>query len=194
MIATEVARRFAVALIVSVIALPNVARAEKPEDPFAEDRRPPEPEEVGTVAGQLRMLGLVGVGGRGGLSVILAGTLEQMTFPHMGVRFSGPSTIYREEGAPRTLGFKTGPSFHFIPYSPIDVGFFVEGGLAVVEPFTKEVAVAPDLTGGVTFDIHFHSFFFFRLEGQANWNRLNGTAGSTDLVRFYGFLGFGQAL
>jgi hypothetical protein len=141
---------------------------EVPPDPFAGEYQIPEEREVGTAAGQLRFMGSAGLADREGLGIDLQATVEKMGQHFMGVRFTSALSAWsEEERSPGVWSFTIGPGFHFLPYRVVDLGLFLEGGLAIVEPF--EGIVAPVVTPGLTIDVALDSAWFFHVEGQMSW-------------------------
>ncbi len=148
--------------------LPGAALADHPPDPFAEEYEPPQRQGTGTAAGQVR--GIVTVGARHLEDVQLefAGTAELMTFPHLGVRTTIHTATVGLGSEEPTIGGGVGPSLHLLPYRPIDLSAFFEGGVTAVDPFSS-VAAMPTVTGGLDFDVSLGPYWYVRLEGLLSW-------------------------
>ena len=153
----------------SAIAAPPASRP-YPPDPFAERYRPPEASQVGTAAGQVRLLLAAGSLLIDGPQIGVQATAEFMTFAFLGVRLSTLGTAARLDSAgPATWSWKAGPSLHFLPYRRVDLGLFLEAGPAALDPFGDHSAWAPLLDIGATLDVSLSSFWLLRLEGNLGW-------------------------
>jgi hypothetical protein len=147
-------------------ALPDLSY---PEDPFAKEYRPPVPKEVGTAAGQVRIIGSAGLAYATGSELALQGTLEAMTFSVLGVRVSTAATATRRSSDPRVWSFLVGPSLHVLPYRRIDIALFVEGGVALVDPFADGSTQMPLVRSGVALQIFLSGIWFLQLETAVAW-------------------------
>jgi hypothetical protein len=178
-------------------AQPEVATwtAPHPADPFADEYAMPKKRQVGTTAGQFRMVGsgMITLGGKGsGFGV--HGGLELMTFPYLGVRGSLQTTFAGPSSEPLVFAAKAGPSFHLLPYRRVDLSLFFEGGVAVVEPTKPDSTPMPMFSPGGTLELWMSHFSFLRLEGRLDWG-LYDRAGQAQLYRrFGGLFGLGIAI
>jgi hypothetical protein len=178
-----------------VLLAARPARADHPADPFAAEYRVPGAREVGTTAGQFRIVGsgLLGVG-RGGTELGLHGTLELMTFAYLGVRGSLQSSVLAADRAPFVLAARVGPSLHLLPYRRVDLSLFCEGGAALVEPGTKRQTGMPVIAPGLTLEIWLASWALIRLEGRIDWGVYEAHEQARGYLRYVGLSGLGFAL
>jgi hypothetical protein len=132
--------------------------------PYAEEYAPPRDPEVGTAAGQLRILGAAGGAYGDGVSVAAQGTIELMTTAWLGVRSSSLITVPLGND-PQLWSFRLGPSLHLFPYHRVDVGAFFDGGLALVNLTRSDHTAMPVIAAGGTIDVALSSFIVIHLEG-----------------------------
>ena len=163
-----------------------------PADPFADDYHVPVAKEVGTAAGQLRFLGAVGFGGKD--TVFLQSSYEHMTFSYLGLRVSGHLAARHPRGEPGFWSFKTGPTVHFLPYRRFDISVFIVGGVSRVSIDDDSKTWMPEISPGLTLDLHLHSYWMVRLEGQYVWGIYRDDGMSASRNQWVGFLGAGFLL
>jgi hypothetical protein len=179
-----------------LLAFADVApAASHPPDPFAQEYKVPEARETGATAGQFRMIGsgVVGVG-RAGWELGLHGTLELLTSAYLGVRSSLQATFVRPSGEPLVVAAEIGPSLHLVPYHPVDVTLFFEGGFAAVDPFADGATAMPAVSPGGAIDVWLAPSVFLSAEGHVDWG-IYATSGSAHgYLRFVGIGGLGIAL
>jgi hypothetical protein len=145
-------------------------QVEVPVDPFAGEYRLPRERELGTAAGQFRIIGsLMLVSGGNEPRFGLHGTLELMTFAYLGVRGSLESTLTGDSADALLFAAKAGPSLHVLPYRPIDLSLFFEAGIAVVEPTSKHSTPMPVLGPGGTFEVWLSHGVFLRCQVHMDW-------------------------
>lgn len=175
-------------------ALAASARAAHPPDPFASQYVVPAERDVGTTAGQFRMIGsgLVGIGADSP-ELGLQGTLELMTVAYLGVRSSLEWTALRPSGEPMLLAGKVGPSLHLLPYRPVDVSFFFEGGIAGID-LTGKATAMPIVSPGMTFQIWLASWAFLQAEGHLDWGIFATDGAARGYLRAMGLGGLGIAI
>ncbi len=184
-------------------AVPDVAMwsAPHPKDPFAGEYELPRKRQIGTTAGQFRMVGsgMITLGGKApGFGV--HGGLELMTFPYLGVRGSLQTTVYARDASasassePLVFAAKAGPSFHLLPYRRVDLSLFFEGGVAVVEPTKPDSTPMPIFSPGGTLELWLSHFAFLRLEGRLDWGLYDRAGEAQRYRRFGGLLGLGIAI
>ena len=169
-----------------------------PPDPFPDATRL-EPDgsaarEVGIAAGQVRALGLVGIGYQRDAHLGAAGVLELVTFPFLGVRGSGSFSMPTGLTDPSILALRTGPALHLRPYRTVDFGAYVEGGAAVGDLFRTRREPFVTLVPGVTLDVAVGSYWFFHVEAQLQLATLAERERPERLALPMLFLGFGPAL
>jgi hypothetical protein len=187
--------RFGLALLSLCMLCTARAHADHPPDPFAAEYRVPEAREVGTTAGQLRIVGsgVVGVG-RGGSELGLAGTLELLTFAYLGVRGTLETSVLPPDDGPFVMSARVGPSLHLLPYRRIDVALFFEAGAALLEPRTRHKTGMPVLAPGLGLDIWLASWATIRVEGHLDWGIYELRDEARSYLRFAGQCGLGFAL
>jgi hypothetical protein len=178
----------------SIALLPSTARADHPPDPFADAYRPPVAEEVGTGAGQTRLAIALGAAGFEGAEMLGQTIVEQMTIAFIGVRLVSSLVIAKPKDAHTVASFHIGTGLHLLPYRMIDLGLYVEGGLATVDPFNGNRALMPEVAGGLTIDIAFDPYWFLRLEGDTTWGVLRRDNAALERLRFAGIAGIGYIL
>lgn len=152
----------------------RASNAERPAYPLESEYQAPEFRELGTVPGQIRIRGLVGLGshshrddaGSFATSLVSQGVVEVMTTAWVGVRTTVVASVPLPdlEDAPALFAARIGPSFHLRPYERIDVGSFVDGGFSWVDPRREASGFAPVLGTGITMDISISSYFAWHLE------------------------------
>jgi hypothetical protein len=147
-----------------VLADPASASASLPADPLAAEYAPPRRSEVGTTAGQLRVLASLGGAYDHGASLAGQGTFELMTIPWIGVRASALVTV-PVAGDAQLTSFRLGPSLHLLPYRRVDLSLFFDGGPALVDIVGSHPTVMPALAAGGTIEIALSTYFVLRLEG-----------------------------
>lgn len=165
--------------------------AAAPPDPFAGEYRPPVADEVGTAAGQVRVIGAAGVRATGGAQLLGQTTLEIMTLAIAGVRLSSPLSSGSDD--PSLVAWKLGPSLHLLPYRRIDVSLFMEAGAALLSPFSGDRQWTPVVSGGLGFDLSLSTYWFVHAEASLDWLRAD-VGGASDAVWAPGALlgiGFG---
>lgn len=180
MVARPVARALpiAIALHTWTLSAPALADAPTPPYPFPEEYVVPKAEELGTAAGQIRVRGFLGgtygtaLGSRHGLALGMAGVVEGMLTPMVGLRATGFASIPFDAG-PQILAARFGPSVHFLPYRRVDLGLFCDAGFATLDLFRANRTLFPMLGGGLTLDYALSSFF--ALHGE-----LSGQGGIAD--------------
>jgi hypothetical protein len=184
---------FAAITLVSLTA--GAARADHPPDPFAGEYRLPRAREVGTTAGQFRMIGS-GVLALGGSAPELGlhGTLELMTFAYLGVRGSLQTTVLHADDEPLVAAARVGPSLHLLPYRRVDVSLFFEGGAALVKPRSTHLTAMPVLAPGLTLEVWLASWALIRLEGHLEWGLYEAPPEASRYLRYVGLMGLGFAL
>lgn len=185
-----------VALLLTLILFGSrTARgADYPADPFADAYRAPIAEEVGTGAGQTRLMLLGGVAGFQGAEILGLTTVEQMTIAFIGVRVTSSLVIAKPAQAQTVASLRVGPSLHLLPYRVLDVGIYVEGGLATVDPFAARRLLMPEVAGGLTVDLSFDPYWFVRLGGDAVWGVASRDGAGAERLRFSAVLGLGYIL
>lgn len=171
------------------------ADATYPEDPFAATYQLPRAREVGTTAGQFRMIGS-GLLNFGGTSPALGlhGTLELMTFAYLGVRGSLQTTLFGPSSEPLVFAAKAGASLHVLPYRRVDLSLFFEGGIGVVDPTKPSSAPMPLVSPGATFEIWLSHWAFLHSEVHLDWGIYERAALAHKYMRVGGKLGLGIAL
>lgn len=170
--------------------------APPPPGPFPHEAeyRPPVATEIGTAAGQFRAIGSLGPAlGRGGMQGAALGTLEQMTFAWLGVRGSTLVTVPFTGGA-QLVSWRVGPSLHLIPYRRVDLGAYVDGGLALVDITKTRRAVMPAVAVGGTIDVSLTSMFFLHFEGLVHTGIASREGVATTHLHPIGVAGLGIAL
>jgi hypothetical protein len=177
-----------------VLFAASAVRAQHAPDPFEGEYRLPAEREVGTTAGQFRIVGagLLGLG-RGARDLGLTGTLELMTFAYLGVRGTLRSSVVTD-GAPFVLAARVGPSLHLLPYRRVDVSLFFEGGAALVEPGTRRKTGMPVIAPGLSLEVWLSSWALLRLEGSIDWGIYVEQDAPRGYLRYLGSLGAGVAL
>jgi hypothetical protein len=170
------------------------ARAAHPPDPFASEYVVPADRDVGTTAGQFRMIGsgLVGIGADSP-QLGLQGTLELMTLAYLGVRSTLEWTALRPSGEPMLLAGKVGPSLHLLPYRPVDVSLFFEGGIAGID-LTGQATAMPIISPGMTFQVWLASWAFLQAEGHLDWGIFATDSVARGYLRAMGLGGLGIAI
>ncbi|MCP4445430.1 MAG: hypothetical protein GY811_08810 [Myxococcales bacterium] len=167
---------------------PVPKNVEHPEDPFAGDYRPPVVKELGTSAGQVRVIGLLGARLAAGTQPVGQGTVEFMTLPILGLRLSSTLALGSED--PSSLFFAIGPSLHFFPYRRLDVSMFAEVGPARFA-LDHGAAWSPMLSTGASLDLAISGYWFLRLEGHLAWAVYDGGGEAVTLFDPGGTLGIG---
>ena len=168
---------------------------EVPADPFAGEYQLPRLREVGTVAGQFRIIGSpMVVTGRGGPQFGLHGTLELLTFAYLGVRGSLQSTLAGPDGDPLLFAAKAGPSLHVLPYRHLDLSLFFEAGIAVVEPTRKRSTPMPVLGPGGTLEVWLSHGVFLRFQAHLDWGIYRHADDARRYKQWASLLGLGIAL
>ncbi len=176
-------------------AAENWANVSYPEDPFADSYRMPRKRELGTVAGQFRMIGTALVNPRGADSELgLHGTLELMTFAYLGVRGSLQTTLFKPHDVPLVFAAKAGAALHVLPYRRVDLSFYFEGGVGVVAPTKPNSAPMPLCSPGLTFDIWLSHWAFLHTDVHLDWGIYERANAAHNYVRVGTLLGLGIAL
>jgi hypothetical protein len=166
-----------------------------PADPFAGDYELPVAREVGTTAGQFRIIGsgLMNLGGESP-ALGLHGTLELMTFAYLGVRGSLQTTLFGPNAEPLVFAAKAGASLHLLPYHLVDLSVFFEGGVGVVDPTKSNSTPMPLVSPGGTFEVWLSDWAFVHSEGHVDWGLYERASAAHKYLRFGGLLGLGVAL
>jgi hypothetical protein len=164
-----------------------------PADPFAGEYAPPRATEVGTTAGQLRVLAALGGGWDHGASLAGQGTFELMTIPWIGVRASALATAPLAWDA-QLVSFRLGPSFHLLPYRRVDLSLFFDGGPALVDVATSHPTVMPVLAGGGALDVALPSYFVLHFEGLVQGGIADRQGAARTYVAPIGLAGIGLTL
>jgi hypothetical protein len=139
-----------------------------PPDPFAQEYRPPVPKEVGTAAGQVRLLGAAGAFGIDP-ELVLQATVEQMTSEYLGMRLTAAGTVTRRSAAPTLVSARVGPSLHLLPYRRADLTLFFEGGGGGIDLLGSDRTWMPVVAPGTALDLALGPSFVVHLEGQLVW-------------------------
>jgi hypothetical protein len=180
-----------------VLVAASAARADHPPDPYADEYRLPVARELGSTAGQFRIVPSLALGvdpRDGGLDYGLAGTLELMTFAYLGVRGTLAMAILRPEGAPFVFSAKAGPSLQLLPYRRVGLTLFFEGGIAAVDSRTKHSFATPIVSPGGTLELWFASSAFVRAQAHLDWAAFEAKGAPETYLRVVGLLGLGLAL
>jgi hypothetical protein len=167
-----------------------------PPDPFAGSYALPRARELGTTAGQFRMIGsAMIVAGRTGIQPGLHGTLELMTYPYLSFRGSLQTTLAAPSGEPSPVFVaKTGPSLHVLPYRRVDLSFFFEGGVAVANATKHDRAPLAVASPGATLELWLSHWALLRVEGHVDCGSYARAGEAIKYVRFGALFGVGVAL
>ncbi len=171
------------------------AEATYPEDPFAASYHMPRVRQVGTTAGQFRMIGaaLLHPGGAGP-ELGLHGTLELMTFAYLGVRGSLQTTLFGPSSEPLVFAAKAGASLHLLPYRRVDLSLFFEGGVGVIDPIKPGNTPMPLVSPGVSFEVWLSHWAFLYGEVHLDWGIYERATLAQKYLRVGALLGIGIAL
>lgn len=188
-------RIFPFQLLVLLLRCP-IARAQQDSDPFAASYELPRERELGTTAGQFRTIGsALLVFSRAGVSPGLHGTLELLTFPYLSFRGSLQTTVAAPGSEPLPVfAAKTGPSLHVLPYRRVDLSFFFEGGVAVVNATKGDRAPMAVASPGATFELWLSYWAFLRLEAHVDCGFYAQDAAARKYVRVGTAFGVGLAI
>lgn len=142
-----------------------------PDDPFAHDRVPLEPTEIGSGRGQSHLFALASlVDGNNSDRVYFGGQLgiEFQLHEFGGIRLSGFQELVDGDGnqlAHKFTSLRVGPALHLRPYRRLDLGVYSEAGLLLVDAVDGEFSVtAPETTLGGFISIHLDSRVYVQLE------------------------------
>ncbi len=161
-------------------------------DPFAEEFAPPVAAQLGTAAGQVRLIAGGGLIHAWPPDLALFGTVEWMARAFIGLRASGQVAVSRFGGGPHLLSGRLGPSLHFAPYHRVDFSLFFEGGIAGWELGERQRSALPIAVGGGAFDIALNPYLALHLEGALTWGVR--TDGGGHFVTPSAWLGLAYAL
>lgn len=159
----------------------SVLGAAHPPDPFASVYAPPRAEAVGTVAGQLHIRALAGGSLREGAQLVGQGTLEWMASSFVGTRLSSRTLLALDERDPQLWALVAGPSLHLLPYRPVDLALFADGGVTGVDLDDGSRTLMPVVDGGIGFEVALGSFWTLHFEGLLQW----GIADRDGVARSY---------
>ena len=188
---TGMVRAFLFLTVLSWLALPcgALAAQEPPEDPFADQYEPHPPVEVGTAAGQFRgMLG-AGLAWGEGPEVLSTLTLEVMTDSFVGIRLTSSATLLPSSELPGSFSLQTGVALHVLPYRPVDLGVFLEGGVLFLDPLDGDTS--PVTTPGAFFEVALSTYWFVHLEGRLPWAVVQQHGGAGSQLWWTGVLSVG---
>lgn len=142
-----------------------------PDDPFAHDREPLEPTEIGSGRGQSHLFALAAlVDGDNSDHVYFGGQLgiEFQLHEFGGIRLSGFQELVDGDGnqlAHKFTSLRVGPALHLRPYRRLDLGVYSEAGLLVIDVVDGKFDVtAPETTLGGFISIHLDSRVYVQLE------------------------------
>ncbi|MCK0152105.1 hypothetical protein MWU49_00165 [Alcanivorax sp. S6407] len=156
-----------------------VLAADYPEDPFEFDRRPMADSEIGTAPGQMQFT-VLGALVEGDVSddLYFGGQLglEYVMHEFYGIRMSGFQDVSESSFSSldyNVTSIRFGPAMHLQPYRRVDLGSYLEGGMAILDMFGGDQDdTAPEVALGGFITIHLDSFYFVRLELQRSWTTL----------------------
>lgn len=160
--------------LLSCFALPLHAEegpGNYPDDPFAHDREPLKPTEIGSGRGQSHLFALASlVDGNNSDHVYFGGQLgiEFQLHEFGGIRLSGFQELldgHGDELAHKFTSLRVGPALHLRPYRRLDLGVYSEAGLLLIDAVDGKFSVtAPETTLGGFISIHVDSRVYVQLE------------------------------
>lgn len=165
--------------VLTLLMVSQAMAADYPEDPFEFDRRPMTASQIGTAPGQLQftVLGAL-VDGDVSDDIYFGGQLglEYVMHEFYGIRMSGFQDVSESDFASLDYNISSirfGPAMHLQPYHRVDLGSYLEGGVAILDMFGGEQNdTAPEVALGGFITIHLNSFYFVRMELQRSWTTL----------------------
>ncbi len=189
----------ACALCISTIPL-TWAGSRYPNDPFSWQYEPMEADEIGTTKGQMQfsILGSLVISSSHD-NDYLAGKLsnDYMLNEYGALRFSLAGDLFEADGSGlehRLSSFRFGSSWHLNPYRAIDIGTYVDAGVAIVDMLDgKSGDKAPEVTLGGFLIYHLDSAFFVRAEMDRTWCNIEINGIETKQHRTAMSLGLGMA-
>lgn len=187
-----------------LIAMPLAALAGEPppypEDPFAWEREPVAPTEIGTARGQTHITALGAlVSGKNSADTYLGGQLgiEFVLHEFGGIRISGFQDLVDTDQlglAYRFSSVRVGPTLHVSPYRRVDLGVYAEGGLVVVDAVDgKTSEKAPEAVLGGFITLYLDSYVFVQMELQRAWANIEINNAYAAQPRTAAMLGIGLA-
>lgn len=173
-------------------------RRDYPDDPFADDRLLLRPSEIGSTRGQVQFSALGAlVQGSNSDDVYLGGKLglEFMLDEFGAIRITGFQDLTESDGSQLAHKFssaRVGPALHLRPWSRVDLGPYLEGGIVVVDAVDGRTgAKAPEVALGGFITIHVDSFVFIRMELERAWANVEVDNVVDDHHRTAALLGLG---
>lgn len=186
--------------LVSAAALADPADQGYPENPFARDHYPLPAKERGAAPGQVQfsVLGAL-VSGQNNDDLYFGGKIgsEKILNEYGGIRFTAFQDVMETNGQSlehKITSFRSGPAWHFFPFSAFDVGSYLEAGVAVLDLVDGKTGTkAPEVAVGGFIDFHVNSTLFVRAELERTWCNLDVNDAVVKQHRTAAMLGFGFA-
>lgn len=186
--------------LASTATLADPADQGYPENPFARDHHPLPAKERGAAPGQMQfsVLGAL-VAGQNSDDLYFGGKIgsEKILNEYGGIRFTVFQEVMESDGQSlehKITSFRSGPAWHFFPFSAFDVGSYLEAGVAVLDLVDGKTSIkAPEVAVGGFIDFHVDSSLFIRAELERAWCNLDVSDAVVKQHRTAAMLGFGLA-